>query len=243
MVIMMNKNILISICLLLISMVGVGCVSAADTNATDINDMGQMTVDQQVAPNDGANKQANSNAFVVVPKEVTDREHSFEKHQIKNDTKEVTVVNSTQNNTINNTNKNNNTDANKPKLDIKGPKPSAPLNIKGPNMPYKIIKKSKTFECNGKKMFIAQIQNGTERKTVCFQMSTSASSYVEKTGMDLLNLLDSEGVLKKMSYGFSWLGVKITNLFTGEYDNLPPEAEELMIKYLAWGKDQSKWAW
>lgn len=36
---MMNKNILISICLLLISMAGVGCVSAADTNATDINDV------------------------------------------------------------------------------------------------------------------------------------------------------------------------------------------------------------
>lgn len=145
MVIMMNKNILISICLLLISMVGVGCVSAADTNATDINDMGQMTVDQQVAPNDGVSQQANSNAFVVVPKEVTDREHSFENHQIKNDTKEVTVVNSTQNNTINNTNKNNNTDANKPKLDIKGPKiNSTPLNIKGPKGPINIEPSQKT---------------------------------------------------------------------------------------------------
>ena len=141
MVIMMNKNILISICLLLISMVGVGCVSAADTNATDINDMSKMTVDQQVAPNDGASQQANSNTFVVIPKEVNDREHSFENHQIKNDTKEVTVVNSTQNNTITNTNKNN--DTNKPKLDIKGPKPSAPLNIKVQTCHIKLLKNQK----------------------------------------------------------------------------------------------------
>ncbi len=47
---MMNKNILISICLLLISMAGVSCVSAADTNATDINDI--MVVENNIAEED-----------------------------------------------------------------------------------------------------------------------------------------------------------------------------------------------
>ena len=110
-------------------------------------------------------------------------------------------------------------------------------------MPYKIIKKSKTFECNGKKMFIAQIQNGTERKTVCFQLNSAGSSYVQKTGNDLVDLLDKEGVFKKIGYHLSWLGVKIAKLFTDEYDNMSPEMEELIIKHLAWGDDQSKWLW
>lgn len=236
---MNRNNVLISICLLLIALVGVGCVSAADANATGIDDMSKMTVDQQVAPNDGVSQQANSNAFVVMPKEVTDREHSFENHQIKNDTKKVTVVNSTQNNT----NNNNNTDTNKPKLDIKGPKPSAPLNIKGPKMPYKIIKKSKTFDYDGKKMFIAQIQNGTERKTVCFQLNSAGSGYVQKTGNDAVKLLKKKGIIDKVAYYFSWATIKICKWFDDDFDHISPAMEEYLIKTLAWGPDPSKWLW
>lgn len=48
----MDKNFLFSICLILVAIVGFGCVSAADNTTTSIDDVNQMTVNQNVEHND-----------------------------------------------------------------------------------------------------------------------------------------------------------------------------------------------
>ena len=119
----MNKNILLSICLLLIAMVGIGCVSAADNNTADMNNPSQMTVDQHTHNTNTVNEINNTHAVSkkvdknIVPEKTTDN---------------IKTAPST-NNTVSQNQNNNNTknNLNEPKLNIKGPKKST-LNITGP---------------------------------------------------------------------------------------------------------------
>lgn len=119
---MTNKNILLSLCLLLISIVGVGCVSAADTNTTDMSDLSQMTVDQQ-SPDINVVSEVNNDNVVS---EKVNKTIAPENKK----TADIETSKSSTDKSIS-TNQNNN----KSKLNIKGPKINgSKLDIKGPKV-------------------------------------------------------------------------------------------------------------
>ena len=78
-----------------------------------------------------------------------------------------------------------------------------------------ILKKSKTFNYKGEKVFLALIENGTDKKLVCYKATSSGlngagSSYVAGVGAELLKIAEDQGVIKKMAYGAAWVTVKVT---------------------------------
>jgi len=235
----MNSKFLFSICLILVAIIGFGCVSAADAHNSTITETSSVTVEQQQT----VDMIQNQNEIINTEKATKE---DVEASNIKvicspNNKIKQDINTTTQTNDTNNKTSTNNT---KPKLDIRGPKiNNTPLDIKGPNMPYKIIKKSKTFEYNGKKLFLAQIDTGKERKTVCFQLNSAGSGYVQKTGNDAVKILKKKGIIDKVAYGFSWITIKIGKWFNDDFDHMSSAMEEYLIKTLAWGPDQSKWLW
>lgn len=130
----------------------------------------------------------------------------------------------------NDTNTNNNSDIN----NAVGPANLSKLNK---NPEFNIIKKSKTFDYKGEKVFLAIIEkNDTSRKLVCFKATSSGlngagSSYVGEVGMELLEIAEEKGLIKKISYGASWLAVKLASLFEDDIN------EEWLINYMANGGD------
>ena len=104
-----------------------------------------------------------------------------------------------------------------------------------------ILKKSKTFNYKGEKVFLALIENGTDKKLVCYKATSSGlngagSSYVAEVGAELLKIAEDQGVIKKMAYGAAWVTVKVTRwvvgLFTDEYKGVN---DDFWINVLAYG--------
>ena len=105
----------------------------------------------------------------------------------------------------------------------------------------KLLKKSKTFNYKGEKVFLALIENGTDKKLVCYKATSSGlngagSSYVAGVGAELLKIAEDQGVIKKMAYGAAWVTVKVTRwvvgLFTDEYEGVN---DDFWINVLAYG--------
>ena len=142
------------------------------------------------------------------------------------------------------------------KLDIKGPKgpkdPKCPLDIKGPSNGSKLdIKGPKGPKLNTKQIelmkfndilkkhknetLIMKLQNTSDGRQVIALYSTSSglngagSSYVGEVGTELVDILEKEGVFKKMAYGTVWGISKINELFGGD------ELSDETIWFLATG--------
>ncbi|MDO5825751.1 MAG: hypothetical protein Q4Q22_05185 [Methanosphaera sp.] len=128
----MNKEILFSICLILVAIIGFGCVSAADAHNTTMGETPSVTVEQQ------QNMDMIQNHIIDTEKTVKEGNKTSKiietgKENIKI---EQNLNTGTQVNDINNNSTNNST---QPTLDIKGPKiNNETKNIKGPKGVVKI---------------------------------------------------------------------------------------------------------
>ncbi|WP_407453010.1 hypothetical protein [Methanobrevibacter sp.] len=131
-----------------------------------------------------------------------------------------------------NSNSNNSSDIGGPsngsKLDIKGPKdPKGSLDIKGPKGPklnttqIELLKLNAILKKHKNETLIMKLQNTSDGRQVIALYTTSSglngagSSYVGEVGTELVDILEKEGVFKKMAYGTVWGISKIGELFGG----------------------------
>ena len=137
----MNKQFLFTIGLILIAIIGFGCVSAADAHNTTMSETPSVTVEQQ----QNVDMIQNQNEIITTEKAAKeDVEASNIKvicspnNKIEQDINTTTKTNDTNNKTTTNS-------STQPHLDIKGPKiNNTPLNIKGPKGPINIEPSKKT---------------------------------------------------------------------------------------------------
>lgn len=234
----MNTKLIISICLVLVSMIGVGCVSAADNQTSVHTNVEEMNVEMKNEENliqtqcESVNQLENSANMISSERNFINDNGPF--HNGINETGKGPDIKPNldiKGPKTNGTNLNISGPKN-PKLNIKGPKINVTTKIKGPkNNEPKIIKKSKTFDYKGEKVYLAIQENGGNRKLVCYKATSglngAGSSYVGEVGMELLEIAEEKGVINKMAYAASWLTVKLTSLF---HDGLN---EDALIDYMA----------
>ena len=228
-------------------MIGIGCVSAANDSTSIQTNVEEMNVEMV---NEGNLIQTQSESINQVEKSANMiglSERNFNKgngpfHNGINDhtnIKHNQTIKCGENNTNNSNNKT-----------IRGPKIKSKLDIKGPKInETKILKKSKTFNYKGEKVYIALMQNGSERKLCMFKassgMSGATSSYVGEVGTEIVDILEKEGIISKMAYGAAWLQVKLSKKLAewcGEdMSDFNEGYEKFLINYWAFGSDTSKY--
>ena len=135
----MNSKFLFSIGLILVALIGFGCVSAADAHNTTMSDNPSVTVEQQ----QNVNMIQNQNEVINTEKAAKEDNKTGRivvicspNNKIEQDSNVTTQTNDTINKTSTNTTK--------PTLDIRGPKINNTLNIKGPKGPVHIEPSQKT---------------------------------------------------------------------------------------------------
>lgn len=136
----MNNKFLFSIGLILVAIIGFGCVSAADAHNSTMSETPSVTVEQQQT----VDMIQNQNEIINTEKAAKE---DVESSQIKVICSPNNKIEQDSNVTIqtNDTNNKTTTNSTKPKLDIKGPKiNNTPLNIKGPKGPINIEPSQKT---------------------------------------------------------------------------------------------------
>jgi len=187
----MNTKFIIAICLVFVSMVGVGCVSAANDSTSIQTNVEEMNV-EMVNEGNLIQKQSESvNQMEKSANMIGSSERNFNKgngpfpHGIKDHTniKHNQTIKGWVNdiNNSNNLNKNNTVTAGKARVHnnsnhngtLKENKPVGPAdlsNVEGPkDNEIKILSKTKTFDYKGEKVFMSRIQNGSQRKLCLFK--------------------------------------------------------------------------
>ena len=127
----MNKNLLLTTCLIFVAIIGFGCVSAADTNNNTMTDAPTHVVEQQ-------NTNTLKNCDISTEKIVKENDNLENNTGRVNDNTNTTRIITSKNMTLQNYESSINAqtnNSNTPKLNITGPKTNgSTLNIKGPKI-------------------------------------------------------------------------------------------------------------